>query len=69
MIPDMLVLLVIVIFGVSVGRRIRHALVCDSGSLLRSIYGRTGLLLDIVILGLQAFCKLLNSLVHMFPSL
>ena len=66
MIPDMMALLVIIIFGVSVGQRIRHTLVRDSGSLLQSIYGRTGLLLDIVILGSQAFCKLLNPLVDMF---
>ena len=62
MIPDMMVLLVIVIFGVSVGQRVQHTLVHDSGSLLRSMYGRTGLLLDIGILGSQAFCKLLSPL-------
>lgn len=57
MVPDALVLCVIVVFGVSVAGRVHYIIRHDHGSLLRSIYERTGLLLDLVILGLQAFCK------------
>lgn len=57
MVPDVMVLCVIVAFGISVAQRVHHVTSHDSGSLLRSIYERTGLLLDIAILGLQAFCK------------
>lgn len=62
MVPDMLVLCVIVMFGVNVVQRVHYVTRHDHGSLLRSIYERTGLLLDILILGLQAFCKPLNPL-------
>ena len=57
MVPDMLVLCVIVMFGVDVVQRVHYVIRHDHGSLLRSIYERTGLLLDILILGLQAFGK------------
>lgn len=61
MAPDVLVLCVIVVFGVNVGQRVWHVIRQDPHSGLRSIYHRTGLLLDIIILGLQAFGRALAS--------
>ena len=59
MVPDAMVLCVIAVFGVSVAQRVHYIIRHDHGSLLRSIYEKTGLLLDLIILGLQVFCKLL----------
>lgn len=58
MVPDMMVLCVIIMFGVNVVQRIYHVVRHDPRRFLRSIYERSGLLLDIAILGLQALCKL-----------
>ena len=60
MVPDVMVLCVIVIFGVSVGQRVYHLAAHDPAAVLRSIYERTGLLLDISILALQVVCKTLE---------
>lgn len=57
MVPDAMVLCVIVVFGVSVAHRMHYIIRHDRGSLWRSIYERTGLLLDLVMLALQAFCE------------
>ena len=59
MVPDAMVLCVIAMFGVSVVQRVHYIIRHDHGSLLRSIYEKTGLFLDLIILGLQAFCKTL----------
>ena len=57
MVPDMMVLCVIVMFGVNVVQRIYHVVRHDPGRFLRSIYERSGLLLDTIILGLQILSK------------
>lgn len=57
MVPDMMVLCVIVAFGVNVAWRVYDAIRHDSGSVLQSIYHRTSLLLDVIILGLQVLSK------------
>ena len=57
MVPDMMVLCVIVMFGVNVLQRIYHVVRHDPGRFLRSIYERSGLLLDTIILGLQILSK------------
>lgn len=57
MVPDVIVLCVIVVFGVSVAQRVQHIVSHDHGSLLCSIHERTGLLLDISIFALQVVCK------------
>ena len=57
MVPDVLVLCLIVGFGWSVAQRVHYTVGHDHGSMLQSLYERTGLLLDISILALQIFCK------------
>lgn len=57
MVPDMTVLCVIVAFGVNVAWRVYHVVRHNPRSLLRSIIVRANLMLDVVILGLQAFCE------------
>lgn len=57
MVPDMMVLCVIVMFGANVAQRVHYVIRHDPRSFLRSIYARTGLLLDTMILALQVFCK------------
>lgn len=66
MVPDVIVLCMVVMFGVSVIQRVYHAISHDVESTLRGIYERTGLLLDISILGLQVFCKFLNAKLEHF---
>ena len=61
MVPDVMVLCMVVMFGVSVSQRVYHIAGHDTGSLLQSIYERTGLLLDITILVLQVACKHLTN--------
>lgn len=65
MAPDILVLCVIVAFGVNVAWRVYEVIQHDHGSLLRSIYARTSLLLDVVILVLQAFCKPMSLIIRL----
>ena len=57
MVPDVMVLCVMVAFGLNVAQRVHHVIRHDHGSLLRSIYKKTGLLLDTLILGLQGVCE------------
>ena len=66
--PDAMVLCVIAVFGVSVAQRVHYIIRHDHGSLLRSIYEKTGLLLDLIILGLQVFCKLRRILFPCFTK-
>lgn len=68
MVPDVVVLCMIALFGASVIQRVAHMVSHDLGSTLRSIYGKTGLLLDISILGLQAFCKACNCDLFLTPA-
>ena len=51
MVPDMMVLCVIVAFGVNVAWRVCEVIRHEHGSFLWSIYERTSLLLDVIILG------------------
>ena len=59
---DTLVLLVTVVFGVNLAQRIRHVAHEDHRHLWLVVYERTGLLLDVGILALQAFSKLMQTL-------
>ena len=54
----MLVLLVMVVFGVNMVQRVRQVMHRDHRHLWQILYERTGLLLDVVILALQALSKL-----------
>ena len=56
--PDVLILLVMVGFGVNVVQRVRQVTHRDHRHLWQILYERTGLLLDVVILALQALSKL-----------
>ena len=57
MIPDVLVMLIIAVFGVSVGQRVHHIASRHNRHLWRLLYEKTGLVLDLTILILQAFSK------------
>ena len=46
-----------VVFGVNVVQRVRHVMHRDHRHLWQILYERTGLLLDVVILALQALSK------------
>ena len=65
-IPDVLVLLVMVVFGVNVVQRVRHVTHVDHRHLWQILYERTGLLLDLVILALQALSKLALCSAHCY---
>lgn len=58
MIPDVLVMLTIAVFGVSVGRRVHHITSRHNRHLWRLLYEKTGLVLDLTIVVLQTFSKM-----------
>jgi len=60
--PDVLVLLVITVFGANVVQRVRHVTHKDHRHLWQILYELTGLLLDVAILALQALSKLAHCL-------
>lgn len=61
MIPDVLVLCVVTMFGMNVVQRVWHVVQHSPESALRGIYQRTGLLLNVIILCLQALCEPLTK--------
>lgn len=59
--PDALVLFAMLMFGASVGQRVHHIASRHNRHLWRLLYEKTGLLLDVTILVLQAFSETLPS--------
>ena len=66
MFPDALVCLVMAVFGMNVVQRVHHVTQEDHRHLWRILYERTGLLLDVAILALQAI-SMLNTACVLTP--
>ena len=62
MIPDVLVLLVVAVFGANVLQRVQQVTYKDHRHLWQTLYERTGLLLNLAILALQAFGECAHKL-------